>query len=212
MSKASNSRPDTKKSPSHYEIVDRKRVYDGFYQLDQIKLKHELFDGGLSAEIKRELMVRHDAVCVLLFDPVNDLYLFTEQFRIGALNEDRTWLFELVAGLIDKDEVPAEVARREAIEEAGVELGKMKFISQYLPSPGGTQEKVYLYVAQADLQGIDGSVHGLEEEGEDIRVHVMPCDQAYQLMNDGQMNNPASMIALMWMQLNKQSLLEEWAV
>jgi ADP-ribose pyrophosphatase len=203
----------TRKKPNHYEIIDRNRVYDGFYQLDKIKLRHELFDGGLSEEINRELMVRHDAVCVLLFDPEHDLYLFTEQFRVGALNEDRAWLFELVAGLIDKKgEDPAEVARREAIEEAGVELGKMKFISEYLPSPGGTQEKVYLYVAQADLLGVDGSVHGLEEEGEDIRVHVFSSDVAFQLMNDGKMNNPACIIALMWMKLNKDELLAEWAL
>jgi ADP-ribose pyrophosphatase len=201
---------ENKTQPSHYEIVKRERVYSGFYQLEKMILRHELFKGGTSKDLIRELVVRLEGVCVLLFDPINDLYLFVEQFRVGALGEDRAWLFELVAGLIDKDERPDEVARREALEEAGVVLGKMKFITKYFPSPGGSQEKVYLYVAEASLEGIDGTLHGLAEEGEDIKVHVMPCDTAYALMAKGKMNNPAALIALMWMQLNKKNLLEEW--
>lgn len=197
-------------APSDYEIVKRECMYKGFFQLEKITLRHALFNGGISKDIIRELLVRQEGVCVLIFDPINDLYLFVEQFRVGALDEDRAWLFELVAGLIDKDEQPEEVARREAFEEAGVVLGKMKFISQYIPSPGGSQEKVYLYIAEADLTGIDGTVHGLEEEGEDIKVHVMPCDSAYVLMEKGKVNNPAALIALMWMQLHKTSLLAEW--
>ena len=197
-------------APSDYEIVKRECMYKGFFQLEKITLRHALFNGGTSKDIIRELLVRQEGVCVLIFDPTNDLYLFVEQFRVGALDEDRAWLFELVAGLIDKDEQPEEVARREAFEEAGVVLGKMKFISQYIPSPGGSQEKVYLYIAEANLTSIDGTVHGLEEEGEDIKVHVMPCDSAYALMEKGKVNNPAALIALMWMQLHKKSLLAEW--
>jgi len=203
---------DIKKNntPLDYEIVKRECMYKGFFQLEKITLRHALFNGGTSKYIIRELLVRQEGVCVLIFDPINDLYLFVEQFRVGALDEDSAWLFELVAGLIDKDEPPEEVARREAFEEAGVVLGKMKFITQYIPSPGGSQEKVYLYIAEADLTGIDGTVHGLEEEGEDIKVHVMPCDSAYALMAKGKVNNPAALIALMWMQLNKTTLLSEW--
>jgi ADP-ribose pyrophosphatase len=197
-------------APSDYEIVKRECMYKGFFQLEKITLRHALFNGGTSKNIVRELMVREAGVCVLLFDPINDLYLFVEQFRVGALGEDRAWLFELVAGLIDKDEEPEEVARREAVEEAGVVLGKMKFITEYITSPGGSQEKIYLYVAEANLTGVDGSIHGLEEEGEDIKVHVISCDRADALMAKGKVNNPAALIALMWMQLNKTTLLAEW--
>src|SRR5690554_7851398 len=52
----------------------------------------------------------HDALPILVL---------VEQFRIGALDKSPVpWLLEIVAGLIDTDEEPAEVARREAREEA----------------------------------------------------------------------------------------------
>ena len=197
--------------PKKIEIKQRQRVYDGFYKLDRIELTHELFQGGMNKPIVRELMVRPDAVCVLLYDATLNKVLFTQQFRVGAMGEDSAWLFELVAGLIDKDESPEEVGRREAIEEAGVAVGEMQFIAQYLPSPGGTQEKVHLYIAEADLADVDGGVHGLEEEGEDIKVHVISFAEAQQWVQAGKLNNPACLISLMWLQANHAQMQSRWA-
>lgn len=88
-------------------------------------------------ELSRELFVRHDAVCVLPYDPQRDRVVLIEQFRVGALGKvDNPWLIELVAGLIDKDEAPDEVARREAVEEAGLELADLWPVTRYFPSPG----------------------------------------------------------------------------
>ena len=81
--------------------------------------------------------MRHDAVCVLPYDPQRDRVVLIEQFRVGALGKvDNPWLIELVAGLIDKDESPDEVARREAVEEAGLELADLWPVTRYFPSPG----------------------------------------------------------------------------
>lgn len=66
-------------------------------------LRHELFAGGMSREISRELFVRHDAVCVLPYDPQRDEVVLIEQFRVGAMDKGANpWLVELVAGLIDR--------------------------------------------------------------------------------------------------------------
>jgi ADP-ribose pyrophosphatase len=113
---------DTAKStPSKVEIVQRDNAYKGFYKLDRLKLRHEKFDGGMSRELNREVFVRHDAVCVLPYDPQRDEVVLIEQFRVGAMGRtDNPWLIEMVAGLIDKDEQPEEVAHREAEEEAGL--------------------------------------------------------------------------------------------
>ena len=58
-----------------------------------------------------------------------------------------------------------------------------------------------LFVADVDSELASG-VHGLEEEGEDIRVHVLPRETAYQWVVDGKINNASAIIALQWLELN----------
>jgi len=191
-----------------FNIDEQKPLYKGFYKMDQLTITHQKFNGE-NLTVKRELMDRPDAVCVLLVDLSKDTCVFVEQFRVGATNQSNPWLIELVAGLIDKDEPPEEVARREALEEAGVSLGRMEPICQYLPSPGGTNEKIYLFVAEVDSTKATG-LHGLEEEGEDIRVLTTHINQAYEYVTDGTFCNAASIIALQWLQLNEQRLRQLW--
>lgn len=193
------------------EVVEREACFRGFYQLDRLHLRHRLFAGGMGKLINRELFVRHDAVCVLPYDPQRDCVVLIEQFRVGALDKSvNPWLIELVAGLIDKDEQPEEVARREAVEEAGLELAELWPLTQYYPSPGGSDERVHLYVGRCDSHGA-GGVHGLEEEGEDIRVLVWSLDEALAALDDGRIDNAASIIALQWLALNRDKVRERWA-
>lgn len=117
------------------DIIERENCFRGFYRLDRIKLRHRQFAGNMGPQLTRELFVRHDAVCVLPYDPQRDEVVLIEQFRVGAMDKAANpWLLELVAGLIDKDEEPEEVARREAVEEADLILGPLWPITQYFPS------------------------------------------------------------------------------
>lgn len=203
---------DTNKSvPSVVEITQRETCYKGFYQLDRLHLRHELFGGGMGREINRELFVRHDAVCVLPYDAKRDEVVLIEQFRVGALGRtENPWLIELVAGLIDKDERPEEVAHREAEEEAGLTFSAMLPITKYFPSPGGSCEYVHLYLGHCDSEGA-GGIHGLESEGEDIRVSVWALDDALQAIRDGRIANAATLIALQWLALNRAEVRGLWS-
>ena len=193
------------------EVVEREACFRGFYQLDRLHLRHRLFAGGMGKLISRELFVRHDAVCVLPYDPQRDCVVLIEQFRVGALDKSlNPWLIELVAGLIDKDEQPEQVARREAVEEAGLELAELWPLTQYYPSPGGSDERVHLYVGRCDSRGA-GGVHGLEDEGEDIRVLVWSLGAALAAVANGRIDNAASIIALQWLALNRAKVRERWA-
>jgi ADP-ribose pyrophosphatase len=193
------------------KILERETCFQGFYRLDRLHLSHRLFAGGMGRPISRELFVRHDAVCVLPYDPQLDRVVLIEQFRVGAMDKSPSpWLIEVVAGLIDKDEQPDEVARREAVEEAGLTLGELWPITQYYPSPGGSDERVHLYVGRCDSLGA-GGIHGLEEEGEDIRVLVWSLEEALAAVRDGRINNAASIIALQWLALNRDEVRGRWA-
>ena len=176
------------------QVIDRAACFSGFYKLDRLRLRHRQFAGEMGPELSRELFVRHDAVCVLPYDPQRDCVV----------------LIELVAGLIDKDEVPEEVARREALEEANLPLSALWPITQYYPSPGGSDERVHLFVGRCDSAGA-GGVHGLAEEGEDIRVHVWPLEDALDAVKDGRIDNAASIIALQWLALNRVEVRGLWS-
>lgn len=192
------------------EIIERQTCFQGFYKLERLRLRHRQFAGGMGPVLSRELFVRHDAVCVLPYDPQRDAVVLIEQFRVGALEKSANpWLLELVAGLIDKAEEPEEVARREAEEEAGLTLGALWPITRYFPSPGGSDEFVHLYLGRCDSEGA-GGIHGLEEEGEDIRVHVLPLEDALAAVRDGRIGNAASIIALQWLALNRAEVRGLW--
>lgn len=197
--------------PQAVEIVERANCFQGFYKLDRVRLRHELFAGGMGREISRELFVRHDAVCVLPYDAQRDEVVLIEQFRVGALGKvDNPWLVELVAGLIDKDEEPEQVAHREAQEEAGLTIAALWPMTRYFPSPGGSDEFVHLYLGRCSSEGA-GGLHGLEEEGEDIRVKVWPLEDALQAVRDGRIANAATIIALQWLALNRAEVRGLWS-
>ncbi|RZA06109.1 MAG: NUDIX domain-containing protein [Proteobacteria bacterium] len=197
-------------TPREIEIIERENCFQGFYKLDRLHLRHEQFAGGMGTPISRELFVRHDAVCALPYDPQRDEVVLIEQFRVGPLDKvDNPWLIEMVAGLIDKDEQPEEVAHREAEEEAGLEFSALWPITQYFPSPGGSNEYVHLYLGRCDSRGV-GGLHGLAAEGEDIRVSVWALDDALQAVRDGRIISGSAIIALQWLALNREEIRGAW--
>lgn len=176
-------------------------LYQGFFRLHRLTLSHPRFEGG-RVRVQREIFDRGDAVCVLLYDPLADAVVLVEQFRAGALGKvDSPWLLELVAGMVEAGESAEAVARRESVEEAGVELGPVFPITGYLPSPGGCDEWIDLVCALIDSTGV-GGVHGLDSEGEDIKVHAIAAEDAFALVRANKLNNAAAIIALQWLQLN----------
>lgn len=200
-----------KPGPDDVEILLREQCFSGFYRMERLRLRHRHFNSEMGPVLSRELFVRHDAVCVLPYDPQRDTVVLIEQFRVGAMaKSENPWLLELVAGLIDKDEQPEEVALREAIEEANLTLTSLWPITQYYPSPGGSDERVHLYIGRCDSEGA-GGVHGLAEEGEDIRVHVWPLEDALDAVKDGRIENAASIIALQWLALNRIEVRGLWS-
>lgn len=196
-------------------VTENQRCYDGFFKINRLTIRHSLFQGG-SIEITREQFQREDAVCVLLFDPERDCVVLIEQFRVGAIPRQEQdgsspWLLELVAGIVEPGETAEDVARREAVEEAGARLGEIVPITRYLPSAGGSDEWVDLLLARVDSRNL-GGVHGLADEGEDILVHLIPLADAVEMVRNGKINNAATIIALQWLQLNKTDLISRWGI
>jgi len=192
------------------EIIARETLYSGFFSLDMYRFRHRLFNGEMSGEVRREIFERGHAAVLLPFDPVRDEVVLVEQIRIAAFDTSESpWLMEMVAGMIEEGESPEDVARREAVEEAGLDVKRVKHMLSYLASPGGTSERLTILVGEVDASTAQG-IHGLADEHEDIRVHVVSREQAYQWVEEGKIDNAASVIALQWLQLHYQALRNEW--
>jgi len=193
-------------NPDDVDVIERENVYQGFFTMQTLRLKHRLFRGGWSGEIKRELFVRGDAVAAVLYDPERDLIGLIEQFRVGALKEPLgPWCLEVVAGMIESGETTEEVMRREIGEEANVHNCQLEYICNYLSSPGGSDERLHLFCALCDLSDA-GGVYGLEGENEDIRMLTFAADTVFDNLHDGRFNNAATLICLQWLQLNRSRL------
>lgn len=203
--------PEPQFSAGDVEILERETPFQGFFRVDRLTLRHRLFGGGWSAPLKRELFMRRDAAAALPYDPQRGEILLVEQFRVGALEwRDSPWCLEMIAGIADKEGESAEdLIRREAIEEAGVILTDMQQIAHYMPSPGGSNERLRIFVARADLTNA-GGVFGHQGEGEDIRAFTVAVDDIPALLSSGRLDNAASIIALQWMLLHRSSLDARW--
>lgn len=189
---------------SDVEILREENLYQGHFQLKKIIFRHKLFNGGMSGEVVRELMIKGEAAAVIAYDPVRDNVVLVEQFRIGAYNpksQNSPWLLELIAGMVEEGETAETVAVRESQEEAGLTVSNLTHALSVWDSPGGAYERLHIFLGLVDSQNI-GGVHGLSEENEDILVHVVPREQAYQWVQTGKIDNVIAVLGLQWLQLN----------
>jgi ADP-ribose pyrophosphatase len=193
-------------------VLTRTVNYAGFLRLETLLLQHAMFNGGMSAEIRRELLVRGEAVGVLPYDPRRDEVLLIEQFRPGVCKSEHSpWMLEIVAGLVEEGESYAEVAARESEEEAGCQVTKLEPIVGYYSSPGFTDEYLMLYCGQVDTSAA-GGVFGLATEHEDIRAAVYSADECFERLARGEIINASTVIALQWLQLNRERIRKEACV
>ena len=193
-----------------FEVFEKAERYRGYAHVFQYRFRHRLFAGGWSQEISREVFERGHAAAVLPYDPDADAVVLIEQFRIGACAAGfAPWQIEIVAGIVEEGEAVEEVARREAVEEAGAAIGALIPICRYLVSPGVASESVALYCGRVDSRGL-GGIHGLAEEHEDIRVEVVPWPRALAQLEAGSITNAVAIIALQWLALNRERVREDW--
>jgi ADP-ribose pyrophosphatase len=192
------------------EILNQTLVYDGFFKLETYSVRHTLYRGGWSQPINRELFRRNNCVAVLLYDPLRDVVVLTEQFRMGALHQpQRAWLLEIVAGGIEEGESAAEVAYRESQEEAGCEIEELQEIMEFYTTPGGSSERITLFLGRVDSSKA-GGIHGLQHEGEDILVSTVSAERAFQLVTERVIESGPAIVAIQWLYINRQSLREQW--
>ena len=104
-------------------------------------------------------------------------------------------MVEIVAGMAHEDEDPEAVARRETLEETGLEVSDLVPVARYMPSPGGSSEVVQVYIGHVDAEGA-GGIHGVEDEGEDIRVFRLSVSDAMAMLDEGRIDTAITLMSL----------------
>lgn len=198
-----------KKKGKNVEILSKETAYQGYFRIDKYHLRYQLFEGGWSSVVDREIFERGQVAAVLPYDPVREQVVLIEQFRVGALSDKQSpWLVEVIAGVLEPNESHEQLIHREAEEEAGIVLTDLLPMYHYWVSPGGCTESVALFCGKVDASAASG-VHGVDHESEDILVHVVDIHEAFEMVRSGLINNAAGIIALQWLELNYKSLWQE---
>lgn len=199
-----------KPPPKEIDIRLKETVFQGYFRIDAYELRHQTFDGGWTGFMRREVFERGHACAVLPYDPVRGEFLMIQQFRIGAYAANmEPWQIEVAAGIIEDNETPEAVARRETQEETGREVSDLMFMNRYLVSPGGATETARLYLGRISTAGA-GGIFGLASEHEVIRASVVTEAELRALLDSGQITNAATLIAAQWFFLNREKILETW--
>lgn len=148
---------------------------------------------GVNAELE---IIRHPGGAAVVALDANHRVCLLRQYRhaVGG------WLWELPAGKIDACEPPAETARRELAEEAGVSAAHWMDLGVMVSSPGVFTERVYLYLATGLRIG-----HHAREAEEVLETHWIAFDEAQAMALDGRIEDAKTVIAL----LRARARLEE---
>ena len=136
---------------------------------------------------KREIVEHGGGACVLY--ERDGKILFVKQYRY-AYGE---CVLEIPAGKLDGDENPKKAALRELEEEAGIRVNDAELLFVVYPSPGYTNERIYLYHAKGGER-----VHAHLDEGEFLEVVWLDRSEICAMLARGELHDSKTLIALLY--------------
>ncbi len=202
---------------SWVKILDLAEDYsfEKLFRVVRARLRYRRFDGRMSDPITRINLERGDSVGVLLYDAQDDAVVLVRQFRYpvyASLDPEKrasdgarqAWLLEIVAGVKDAGRTVREVAHKELLEEAGYKVkGDLRPITTIYPSPGGTSERIHLFLGEVDHRHRACKGGGVAAEGEDTQIVVLPFREAMEMIASGEICDAKTIVALQHLALLK---------
>lgn len=165
------------------KTVESKRIYEGKIiniRVDTVELPYKRYS-------KREIVEHPGAAGIISITPDKDIIL-VKQFR-KPIEEI---LLEIPAGLIEYGEEPEQCAIRELKEETGYTAGKFKKLFEYYSTPGFSDEKIHIYLAEDIVEGV-----ARPDENEYIEIVKMPVNEALEKVKTGEIRDAKTVVAIL---------------
>jgi nudix-type nucleoside diphosphatase (YffH/AdpP family) len=183
------------------DILSKSTLYSGYLTVQELRLR---LAGG--EEVKREVEDHGRAVAVLPYDPERRVALLIKLLRAPVLvATGAPELLEAPAGMIEEND-PAETARRELMEEAGLRVGELTMVGRVFTSPGVSTERIDLFLApysEADRTGSGGGVAG---EHEDITVCELPLAGLWAMVERNEIADMKTLTLLLMLKTRQPGL------
>ena len=136
----------------------------------------------------REVVTHPGSVVVLPVLPDGRIVL-VRQYRHAC----RQYLWELVAGRMERGENPKKGANRELIEETGYRAKKFTVFLDVFPTPGFLEEHMYLLLAEGVKPG-----EAEPEEDEKLIVAAYTRQELEQMIRSGKLRDAKSIAGLLY--------------
>jgi len=186
---------DTDDISARVRLHELKLLSGDYYTLRKASFDYQRLDGRWQHQ-QRESYDIGDAAAVLPFDRAGGLVILIRQFRWPVFEWGyRKLLVEVIAGKLDGD-TPADCVTREALEEAGVAISKLRLVTHCFVSPGAVKERASMFLADYDSATPRAKGGGHEAEGEDIEVLEMPLTDALALVARGEIVDMKTILLL----------------
>lgn len=180
----------TKREPGK---ISSHRAYDG--RVISVDVDTVRFPDGSTGDLE---MVRHSgasAVVPLLSSGFDPDVLLIKQYRYAA----EGYVYEIPAGRLDSGEAPEVCAVRELREETGYTAEKIRRLTTIYTTPGFTDERIHLFVAEGLSPG-----ENAREQDEFMELYPVSLSGAVEMVRSGQIVDGKTAIALLLTSLDSK--------
>jgi ADP-ribose pyrophosphatase len=202
---ASSRAADLVDRPVTVKLAPPKLLADGFRRLERFEFELAM-PGAAPLKCTRDILRVRQVVAVLPLDLARNEMVVLRQFRLAAhLAKGRGSLIEIVAGHVEANERPVDAARRETIEEIGVEPHKLTELFSCLPTPGMSDEEITFFLGLIDAAKAPARA-GVASEAEDTEPIAVTIDEALAALERRTLHNGPLIMALQWLALHRARL------
>lgn len=171
---------------------------DNWYLLNKVTYDYQKEDNSIETHI-REVYDRGNGAAILLYNSIQKTVILTRQFRLPSyLNGNKSgMMIEVCAGLLDQDQ-PEQCIIRETEEETGYRISTVRKVLETYMSPGAITEILYLFVGEYDASMKVNEGGGLEAEQENIEVLEYTFDEAFAMIQSGEIKDAKTILLLQY--------------
>jgi ADP-ribose pyrophosphatase len=176
--------PAKSASDGKVKILSSKMIYQG--RVFGVRRDEIIEPTGV--RVTREVITHPGSVVVLPVLPDRRIVLI-RQYRHAT----RQFLWELVAGRMERGENPRRAAARELIEETGYRAKRFRVFLDVFPTPGFLEERMYILLAEGLTLG-----EAEPEEDEKITVKAFTRKELEKMMQNGTLRDAKSIAGLLY--------------